>query len=52
MAATSTQEAADAAVQHETDATYRCPECAGDLLNDRGYWTCLDCTYVPYHPAD
>jgi ribosomal protein L37AE/L43A len=51
MAAVPTQQDADAA-QDEADATYRCPECDGHLSNDKGYWTCLDCTYVPYHPAD
>lgn len=51
MAAVSPQQA-KAAQRIENETVYRCSNCTGRLVNDHGYWTCLDCTSVPLHSAD
>lgn len=35
-----------------SETEYRCPECDGQLTRKYRSWECLDCTHVPYHPAD
>jgi hypothetical protein len=37
--------------QDASPESYRCPECDGAVVFDRG-WTCTDCRYVPNQSAD
>ncbi|ELY95954.1 MULTISPECIES: hypothetical protein [Natrialba] len=41
-----------AITQRDTDTTYRCPSCAGELAVSYDSFECVDCGFTPRHGSD